>query len=322
MASMDDALRVPIGSEIHGSSAPYPHRAVSNLLTIRKSASLKGIVMLMAVALLNMRTTRGMAECRDLRFWQVYPALSRGQAAINAQVEEHAVSFSLLKDLANEAIRQDPAFLGKVRFRIDPKNRTFSIDLAALPLDLVLSKSDANAPVLEALIRLAALQRDLQAAFSGESFWRAEADAVEQAVKRCSQSSGLTEGADGDPGRTCRDQMVGSFSALRKVVISFATAKGFKERDDSTRGIPGFPVHIAVVPPRAKLKVMTFLEYKKCQYLQKPKETYEWTDLVGSTFQMIGRYRYRIEWPADLKGPEEGDIEITGPQTLTFTPSR
>ena len=323
MALMDDALRIqfPLESGIPGSSGQWLPTAVSNSFTKKSSASFKGILLPMAILLLNLLTACGVAELGASRYRPVYAAASKGLAARFAALDEYAVPFSLLKDLADQAIRQDPAFLGKVRFSAHPEDRTFSINLAAVPSDLLLSKSDTNAPVLDALIRVAALRRDLQAAFPGEDSWRAEADGVEQAAKRCMQASGSGGSAGADP-ETCLDQIDGSFSIFRKAVIAFATAKGLKERNEDTRGIPGYPVHVAIMPPRAKLKVMTLLEYKKCQYLQKPKEQYEWTDLVGSTFQMIGKYRYRVEWPADLNGPEEGDIEITGPQTLTFTPSR
>jgi hypothetical protein len=35
---------------------------------------------------------------------------------------------------------------------------------------------------------------------------------------------------------------------------------------------------------------------------------------------MIGMYRYRIEWPAKLNGPEEGNLNIDEPKEIDFTP--
>lgn len=322
MRLLNYARRVqsPAVSGIVGSAVHRLHTPIPSLPANEPSALVKRFLAPIVVVLLNLFV--GATALGESGAQKISSAVSEGSAMGFAAADDISARFSILKSLADQAIGQDPAFLGRVRFSADSSDRTFSIDMDAVPSTLVLSKSDADAPVLEALIRLAVLNRDLQSAFPGEGSWRAETDAVERAARQCLQTPGSAEFPGDDAARPCVGQIDDSFSSLRKSVASFANAKGLKERDSRTRGIPGYPVHIAVVPPRAKLKVMTLLEYKKCQILQRPKDQYEWLDMVGSTFQMIGRYRYRVEWPADLNGPEEGDVEITGPQTLTFTPSR
>ena len=67
---------------------------------------------------------------------------------------------------------------------------------------------------------------------------------------------------------------------------------------------------------------MTLLEFKKYQYFKTPREQYQWNDILDADNDLIGWYHYRVEWPADLNGPEEGDIEIKKPGVLTFRPTQ
>src|SRR5271157_1333438 len=85
--------------------------------------------------------------------------------------------------------------------------------------------------------------------------------------------------------------------------------------------VRGYRVRVNVEPPRARVRVMTLLEYRKCLYFRSPLED-QWIDLLSVENEMIGRYRYLALWPPELNGREEGEIEITGPATITFAPKQ
>jgi hypothetical protein len=79
-------------------------------------------------------------------------------------------------------------------------------------------------------------------------------------------------------------------------------------------------VIVKIEPPRARVDVMTLLEYKKCRYSQIPEDQCQWNEILDPEHLMIGWYHYRADWPQDLNGTEAGDFEITKPGTITFRP--
>jgi hypothetical protein len=217
-----------------------------------------------------------------------------------------------LKSLAAEQIHTDPRFLGKTRFRIDGEARTFFYDVSPVRPDLVLSASDPYATPLEALIRVEALRRDFKTAIPGEPFWMPSLDSVEKAVSRC--ALGIPD---------CSTGIESNFDVLRKQILDYARSRNLTlAQQDGTRDpVAGYRVQVKIDPPKARVRLMTLLQYRKYQHLQTPREQYQWNDLLDSEADLIGWYHYRAEWPSELNGPEEGDFEIKKPGKLNFNPT-
>jgi hypothetical protein len=251
-----------------------------------------------------------------------------GSEASNAQQESDSnqrKSMALLRRLASEQVNSDHRFLGKTRFTIDQQDHTFSYDLSAVPTNLVLSDRDPYAKPLEALIRVESLRRDLGSTIPNETFWSKSLDSVELAVQRCVQVLENTQPAEdavNDP-QACSNSVDVEFKQLETEISSYADAHGLKFTSPSGKRDPvlGYRVHILIDPPKARVRVMPLLAFKKYQYSQTPKDKYQWSDLLASDNDMIGWYHYRAEWPAELNGPDEGDIEVKMPATITFTPN-
>jgi hypothetical protein len=255
-----------------------------------------------------------MIQSRSL--FQLVPEVS----GASTESKRQAIMKSL-EDLAAEQIRFDDAFLGKQRFSVDQQNHTLSYDLRPMPLNFVLSETDPLAMQLEVLIRVEALRRDFAAAISDERFWPASLDGIQQIVERCVSTSGFNAQSDQ---QRCIDEIDEQFEALKQSMADYATAHGFHLIEPpQTRGpVAAYRVHITIDPPRARVRVMTLLEYKKYEHFKIPPDQYEWSDLLDSEADMIGWYHYRAEWPKELNGPEEGNIEIKKTGTLTFRPTQ
>jgi len=108
---------------------------------------------------------------------------------------------------------------------------------------------------------------------------------------------------------------------LEAIIQQYATARDLAfVKFTSKDPVIGYPVRIKIEPPKAHVRVMTLLEYKKYRYTNTAPEQYQWNDLLDSESLMIGWYHYRAEWPQELNGPEEGDFEIKKAGTITFSP--
>lgn len=234
-------------------------------------------------------------------------------------------SMKVLTRLAGEAVNGNDSFLGKTRFSINQQKRTFFYDGNPVPADLVLSNQDTLARPLEALIRIEALRRDFEAAIPTDQFWHESSDSIVQAIRSCVQRP-PPESPDEDVKKSAKECSSGiekQFDNLKISVFAFAAghrlefAEPIKIRDP----VVGYRVNVEINPPRARVRVMTLLQYKKYQYFHTSRENYQWNDLLSSENVMIGWYHYRAEWPSDLNGPEEGDFEIKGPITVKFVPA-
>jgi hypothetical protein len=233
-------------------------------------------------------------------------------------------SMKLLLALAREQIVSDTNFLGKTRFNINRDTNTLFYDLGQVPPNVVLADGDPYAAPLEALLRAESLRRDFENTIPKDTFWAAPLDSVEQVVEECVRVLQVAplnhDGASHQP--ECFQNVDQAFEKLRTSILKYAAAKGLQvtEPPGTKDIVVGYPVTIKIDPPKAHLKVMTLLEYKKYQYFKTPKEQYQWNDLLGSESDMIGWYHYRAEWPAELNGPEEGDFEVRKASTITFRP--
>lgn len=235
-------------------------------------------------------------------------------------------SMRLLKMLIETQGLTDDAFLGKPRFSLDTQRRTFSTDLAPIPLDFILSRTDPLARPLEILLRTEVLRRDFRVALPDEKFWRISLDSIEQTVNACLQNGELREAnsVETTNRQRCYAEVDQIFDQLETQIAGYANTHRL-ERIEPLRPrdpIVGYRITVRVEPPRARVRVMPLLEYKKYKYLQTSEKDYQWTDLLDTENRMIGWYHYRVEWPSELNGAEEGDFEIKNPGTMTFRPAQ
>jgi hypothetical protein len=233
-------------------------------------------------------------------------------------------SVNLLEQLASEQIQRDSEFLGKTRFRLDQQDKTFFYDLAPAPGKFLLAKGDPYEPPLEALIRTEALRRDFRLVVPNDNFWVAPLESIERVIKACVRDLDalMAEGQETPAQELCSARIQTQFDKLQESILSFASGRNFtflkpaQNRDPA----PGYRVQIKIDPPRARIRVMPLLEYKKNQYLKLPQDQYQWNDLLDSESELIGWYHYRAEWPPDLNGPEEGNFCIRKPGLIIFKP--
>lgn len=235
-------------------------------------------------------------------------------------------SLRVLKKLAAEQITTDPEFLGQTRFSIDQQKHSLFYDPRSLPSNVVLSDTDPYARILEALIRVQALRRDFAASIPDDKFWLAPLQSIEQTVQRCILDIDASQSRNIPPANeaACSKHIDEQFDALKPLILGYAGTHGLEiVPPPGSRGFGnGYRVQIKVDPPRARVRLMTLLEFKKYQYFKTPSGQYQWNDILDADNDLIGWYHYRVEWPADLNGPEEGDIEIKKPGVLTFRPTQ
>ena len=260
----------------------------------------------------------------------------KGSGLLPATIQDVAASASsnpdsrdqdpmgLLRRLAAEQVLSDSEFLGKTRFRMDLQGRTFFYDLKPAPTTFMLAADDPYLVPLEALIRIEVLRRDFRASIPDEDFWTAPLDSIEAAVRRCVEDLEAPRPEPGTraPELTCATRIQAQFDKLRDSILSFAAAHKLTllEPPQTRDPAPGYRIQVKIDPPRARVRVMPLLEYKKYQYFKVPLEQYQWNDLLDSENDMIGWYHYRAEWPAELNGTEEGDFCIKKPGSITFKP--
>lgn len=232
-------------------------------------------------------------------------------------------SFDLLTSLATSEVYSDSTFLGRNRFKVNEQHHTFRFDLSPMPRRAVLSETDPYAVVLEALIRVESLRRDFRMTVPRERFWVKPLDSVQAVVRHCSENiDRASSNTDSEKiQKTCSSNIEEQFKNLDASVRIYAGAHKLTPKATSQERDPaiGYRVQVKIDPPKARVRIMTALEYKKSLSFKTPLKD-QWNDLLGGENEMIGRYHYLADWPAELNGPEEGNLEIREPTTLTFRP--
>jgi len=233
-----------------------------------------------------------------------------------------------LRDIATKGVESDPAFLGEPRFGIGmPAGRYFYYD-TPFKRAFVFPDSDLLAIPMEALVRATVFRRDFEKVVPKEPFWKEPLGNVLRSIESCVEDYAAferNERAGGWKG-PCADSIQSAFLELGQSVQRYANAHSIRPPDglDGRSPAEGYEVTIIVSPPRARVKIMTALEYLKCGVARDSKSCLEreWIDQLSDKTNLIGEYRYRVEWPADLNGPDEGHFGITKRTTLTFTPNK
>jgi hypothetical protein len=217
-----------------------------------------------------------------------------------------------LTTVASDPLVLDDPILGRPRVIIDEQSATLELHLEPVPFRYLLSNSDPLNVPLEAMIRVRVLRRDLAHSFPDTASWDPELAAIDQANTDCLKAV-LHVSSEQQP--PCAAVPL-AFDRLATRVQQQATLRKLdfaKTRGDS---IAPFPVRLVFKPEAARLRVMSTLQYKICTKLHLSQEDH-YLDVLQNPAFLIGRYHYRVEWPAKLGGPQEGNFEVDA-QTTTL----
>ena len=234
----------------------------------------------------------------------------RSQLTLGAPSPREAIE-QFLTSVANDPEVLNDPLLGKPRVVVDADLATVELHLEPVPARYLLSDSDALNVPLEAMIRASVLRRDLAAAFPMTQSWGPELAGIDQAVDSCLKTVGHMAGKPKDP---C-PAIAQAFEHLATRVQEEAKRQKLDFVRTRGGGIAPFPVWIDLKPTRARLRIMTALQYKMCTELHLSQEQ-RFTDVLQDKVFLIGRYHYRVEWAANLGGPRDGDFEVEAPATL------
>jgi hypothetical protein len=245
------------------------------------------------------------------------PQVPQAPASDFGEIKDSKQAFALLNDLAKDAVSTD-SNLGRTRVSISAG--VLSYDFQPAP-DSSISRPNRLTSPLELLIRIEALTRDFQRSVPTESFWAPPLDHLR------SVAASMVEGAFSAPAedqwlsrkQEFEDRVGQDFALLAQETLAFARKAGLDVV--ATRGsVGGYKVEVRIDPPKAHIKFMTFLDYRRCNAFKLDLKNY-WVDLYAGQHMLIGKYRYLAEWPASLSEADEDNFDITEEgTTLTFRP--
>jgi hypothetical protein len=237
-------------------------------------------------------------------------------------LENQSVQNALVQLSRTDAM-DDRNLLGRTRFAVNKPSHSYSYDLDPTPTRYVLSGDDPYGKPLEALIRLESIRRDFESSVPNENFWRPRTVDIQSAIDNCIDRIDSSEFKFKPKyfQDECSKKIEAEFQNLDRSIQRYASVNKLKRIIVETRdAIAGYRIVVKTDPPKIQVHIMTLLQYKKYQYLNVPADKYQWNDLFDPENVMIGWYHYRVDWPKNLNGPEEGNVEITKPGVLTFTP--
>jgi len=98
---------------------------------------------------------------------------------------------------------------------------------------------------------------------------------------------------------------------LKEFIYKFYTKQGYQVVTiNSPEGYsPPFQVKMSTDPQGGTIKMMTYLQYRKCIILKLAQDLWPWITYNQDYSFLIGKYRYGVKWPDGRKA--EGNIEIT-----------
>ncbi len=236
-----------------------------------------------------------------------------------APQEEHNSSagdtfFSRLDRLSDQLVNSD-RYLGRARVTVS-EDHIVHFDIA--PDQAVSSSHDLAVRSLDALIRVKALRRDLAKVFPEQTFW----------IEPLNHAYAIIELLNSDPNERTDEVLINrkmaevekQFRDLETLAVSAAVQEHLAI--ESTREMaPRYKVEVHINPPKARVRYMPLLTYLRCRNLDGgPSLEMQWVDLMEGKTSLIGKYRYRAEWPANLNGTVEGTFDIEEDKILTFIP--
>ena len=233
------------------------------------------------------------------------------------QVKDARQAYALVVELAQDAVSTDPN-LG--RNRVSVSDGVLVYDFQPAPETSLTSRPSRLTTPLELLIRIDALSRDFHSAIPTQEFWGPPLERLRGLASHMVDAAFHSPSEDQWRLRKQKyeDQVGQEFAALAKEVRAFASKTKLDVK--TARGSSnGYKVEIRIEPPKAHVKFMTYLDYRKCKAFKLNLEDY-WVDLDPGIHALIGKYHYLAEWPASLNGPEEANFEVTDDMPRTFVP--
>jgi hypothetical protein len=242
-----------------------------------------------------------------LSLFEVPAASGRGTAA-DARDE-----FAVLDKLSNDLVNSD-SYYGRKRLVVS-EGRIALMDFGADQPGGA-QADDIKTRLLECLARVKTLRRDFASSFPGASFWVEPLDRIEDTVRDLDASHDATTRNNSKLAMMKVDEQ---FRSLERLTTAYAT-EHHVETSASREPATPYEVQIQTDPPKiATVKYMTYLSYRRCLAFKIALDE-QWLVMPEGKCPLIGKYRYRVEWPAELGGPVEGTLEITRDSNLTFRP--
>ncbi len=228
-------------------------------------------------------------------------------------IRDPKTALPLLQRLAQEAIEGDDN-LGRPRIYVVAS--TLHCDMRpVLSTSLALPENRLTLP-LALLIQISTLRRDFAAVLPAVPAWRQPLNDIEKLLPAILTAAYSDSSADEwhKSVRIYESSVAASLDELNGSLLAYA-AKHHLDLRRTREPATGYPVQIHIVPTATRIRFMPFLQYRLCVVFAMNLDD-QWTDLNEGTHTLIGRYRYRAEWPT----PEEGTFEIRATSTLNFRP--
>jgi hypothetical protein len=234
---------------------------------------------------------------------------------ITGGITDPQEALGLLRTLAQEAVELNEG-PGRRRFAIE--NGAMRYDFSPGETEGLTNRPDKLTVPLEILIRVSAVRRDLSSNLREEDFWLAPIQAIEDIASGMVRKAYQDRGSDGRSALEADKRKVEmAFLDLGRALQGYADRKEIKTV--AARGSVGYRVIIRLEPPQGRLRMMPYLDFRRCQLFHIPLDE-QWNDFAEGTYTLAGRYHYRLEWPQSLNGPVEANHEFTASGTLTLRP--
>ena len=111
----------------------------------------------------------------------------------------------------------------------------------------------------------------------------------------------------------------GLLEGFKDFIVNFYKAKGY-EISFPFGGALSIPVPVVTAPAGGTIKVMKYLNYRKCLVFGLQRSVWPWLTLNQDKMPLIGRYRYFVSWPDGKTA--EGDIRIVSGDPVVFRPAQ
>lgn len=232
----------------------------------------------------------------------------------DARLASDRVPYQTL-DLLSTRIVESDSYLGRTRVAIK-SGTSIQIDITPDQAAL-LEPENTNVRLLDVLVRSKALQRDLAAAFPGETFWAVPLRRIETTVVEISNPK-TPSASSQEAFRSAMREIEGEFEAIQQDALTLARKRQI-DADSSREPAAGYKVDVRIDPPKARVRYMPLLFYLLYRNTNRSLED-QWTDLPQGVQHLIGKYHYIAEWPAELNGTVEGNFQVREDSVVTFTP--
>jgi hypothetical protein len=205
--------------------------------------------------------------------------------------------------------------VGRKRIRIS--GRILTYDLEAAPYSLLVSHPDRLTVPIELLIRAAVLRRDLDELSPKQAFHAGPLTELQAITKKMVNDA--CQSANEDEWHTkqesSEEEVRAKLAIIKKGLEDYALEMHL-EVAKARGAIQGYKVRILKDPPSGHVRLMRYLDYLIC--LKPPGQPADnecldkaWETVLSDSKTLIGKYRFRAEWPESLDPPQEENTVVT-----------